>query len=166
MTTDLINEQLLSDDIYIDSSELKSGIDDILLVKLKDKFEGKTITSGYIIKDTIVIVGRSKYGKCIGNNKISYNVNYKTVLVSPVIGLNIDCYINNITKAGVVAYIKLNDYGKYEGSTFEDSPLLILIPLSRFEDKNININDKIKIEITAVRTKYNNKTIQIIGRPK
>lgn len=165
MKSDLISEQLLSDDIYIDSSELKSGIDSILLKKLKEKLEGKTITSGYVINDSIELINRSKYGKCMGNNKISYNISYKTKLVSPVIGLNIECYINSITKAGVVAYIKLDDYGDYEGNKFDDSPLLILIPLNRFDGKSIQENTKINIEITAVRIVYNNKTIQVIGRP-
>jgi len=165
MTMDLISEQLLSEDIYIDSSELNKNINDILTIKLKNKLEGKCISTGYIIKDTIDIVNRSKYGKCIGNNKIEYNINFKTVLISPVVGLKISCYIHNLTKAGVVAYIKLSDYGDYEGDEFEDSPLLILIPLNRFEDENIKVNTKIDIEITAIRIKYNNKTIQIIGRP-
>jgi DNA-directed RNA polymerase subunit E'/Rpb7 len=165
MKSQLISEQLLSDEIYIDSSELNMGIDAILLKKLKEKLEGKSITSGYVMKNSIVILNRSKYGKCVGNNKISYHINYKTRLVSPVIGLNIDCYINSVTKAGVVAYIKLDDFGDYEGNKFEDSPLLILIPLNRFEDKNIQENTKINIEITAIRIIYNNKTIQVIGRP-
>tara|TARA_B100000902_G_C27100343_1_gene808474 strand:+ start:48 stop:548 length:501 start_codon:yes stop_codon:yes gene_type:complete len=165
MKSELISEQLLSDEIYIDSSELKSGVDSILLKKLKEKLEGKSISSGYVMKDSIELINRSKYGKCTGNNKISYNISYKTNLVSPVIGLKIGCYINSVTKAGVVAYIKLDDYGDYEGNKFQDSPLLILIPLNRFEDKNIQENTKIDIEITAVRIIYNNKTIQVIGRP-
>lgn len=165
MKSDLISEQLLSDEIYIDSSELKSDIDSILLNKLKEKLEGKSITSGYVMKDSIVLINRSKYGKCMGNNKIAYNISYKTKLVSPVIGLEIECYVNSVTKAGVVAYIKLDDYGNYEGNKFEDSPLLILIPLNRFDGKSIQENTKINIEITAVRIIYNNKTIQVIGRP-
>ena len=42
-----------------------------------------------------------------------------------------------------MAYIKLDDYGDYEGNKFQDSPLLILIPLNRFEDKNIQENSRI-----------------------
>jgi DNA-directed RNA polymerase subunit E'/Rpb7 len=165
MKSELISVQLLSDEIYIDSSELKNSIDETLLMKLKEKFEGKSISCGYIMKDSIQVVNRSKYGKCVGNNKILYNISYKATLVSPVIGLKIQCYVNSITKAGVVAYIKLNEYGDYEGSKFKDSPLLILIPLNRFEDKNIQDNTKIEIEITALRIKYKHNTIQVIGRP-
>lgn len=164
MTMDLISEQLLSDSININSSEMNQNINDILTIKLKNKFEGKSISTGYIIKDTIDIVNRSKYGEC-NSGETNYNINFKTVLVSPVVGLKISCYVHNVTKAGVVAYIKLSDYGDYEGNKFEDSPLLILIPLNRFENENIQENTKIDIEITAIRIRYNNKTIQIIGRP-
>tara|TARA_Y100001958_G_scaffold129622_1_gene98244 strand:- start:8240 stop:8740 length:501 start_codon:yes stop_codon:yes gene_type:complete len=165
MTMDFISEQLLTeDDIYIDSSEMNQKFNDILTIKLKNKFEGKSISTGYIIKDTIDIVNRSKYGVCEGG-KSKYNINFKAVLVSPVVGLKISCYVHNVTKAGVIAYIKLSDYGDYEGNKFEDSPLLILIPLNRFEDENVQVNTKIDIEITAIRIRYNNKTIQIIGRP-
>lgn len=165
MKSDLISEQLLSDEIYIESSDLKLDINSILLSKLKGKLEGKNITSGYVMKDSIVLINRSKYGKCMGNNKILYDISYKTKLVSPVIGLEIECYINSITKAGVVAFIKLDDYGNYEGNKFEDSPLLILIPLNRFDGKSIQENTKINIEITALRIIGDHSTIQVIGRP-
>ena len=92
-------------------------------------------------------------------------MNYKTKVVSPVIGSIIACHVKNITKAGVVAYIKLSDYGDYDTNIFTESPLVILIPLNRFDDKSINSGDKIDIEITAMRIKYKNQTIQIIGRP-
>ena len=165
MKSELISEQILSDDeISIDCSEINSSVDSILTKKLKEKLEGNCITSGYVMKDSIELINRSKYGECY-KGKTRYNISFKTRLVSPVVGLNIECYINSITKAGVVAYIKLDDYGNYEGNKFEDSPLLILIPLNRFEGKNIQENTKINVEITAFRIMKNNKTIQVIGRP-
>jgi|TARA_B110000902_G_C13902600_1_gene434982 DNA-directed RNA polymerase subunit E'/Rpb7 len=165
MKSELISEQILTDEIYLNSDDINHDINGLINIKLKEKLEGKCINIGFIINNSILIINRSKYGKCVGDNKIKYIVNYKTKVVSPVIGSIIACHVKNITKAGVVAYIKLSDYGDYDTNIFTESPLVILIPLNRFDDKSINSGDKIDIEITAMRIKYKNQTIQIIGRP-
>jgi len=165
MTTELISEQILDEEIFLDSSDINDEINDILTIKLKDKLEGRCINSGFIIKNSIIIINRSIHGRCVGNNKIMYNIKFKTRIVSPILGSIISCYINNVTKAGVVAYIKLSDYDGLEGHLFTDSPLKILIPIKRFENTDINTGSKINIMITAKRIKYKNTTIQVIGRP-
>ena len=77
----------------------------------------------------------------------------------------INIIINSINKMGVIGYIKTKD-----SDTFEDSPLLVMVPKEYFIDSDLNFNDLLvnqKIDVVTVgsRTKYNTKNIQVIAKP-
>ena len=170
--TDIINDQILDDIIYLDSRDMNRDINTMLSIKLKNKLEGKCNSIGYILKDSIELINKS-IGKCIsidGKNKIEYTIKYKAKVLSPTKGSIINCYINSITKAGVVAYIKLNELIKTtditETSNISNSPMIILIPIARFQDNEIKNDMKLTIELTAIRIKFNNESIQAVGTPK
>ena len=85
----------------------------------------------------------------------------------------INCYIDNINKLGIVAYIKLSELIKStdininidnEIDTFSNSPLIIIIPETNIDDiTKYNKNDNINIKVVAIRIKYNSDKIQLIG---
>ena len=78
----------------------------------------------------------------------------------------IECYIDNINKMGVIAYIKLKDLVKdYKGeNVLKDSPLIIIVPLQLIDDiDELNIGQKIKVKVNASRLKFNAKQIQVVG---
>ena len=81
----------------------------------------------------------------------------------------IDCYVNNINKMGIIAYIKIDDEYRISDNNFDNSPLIIIIPNDIINEGNININDinieqKLQIEILGTRIKYRNEKIQVVGK--
>ena len=70
---------------------------------------------------------------------------------------------------GIIAYIKIPEKYRVNENNFENSPLIIIIPNDIINDNNININDinigqKLNIEILGSRIKYRNEKIQIVGK--
>ena len=175
MTLSYINIQKLNIKINIKPNELNKNINEIIFLKLKKKTEGICINVGYVIRNSIDIINKS-IGKIINlNNKsfIEYSINYSAIILSPNKDDIINCYIDNINKLGIVAYIKLSELIKStdininidnEIDTFSNSPLIIIIPETNIDDiTKYNKNDNINIKVVAIRIKYNSDKIQLIG---
>ena len=139
----------------------KKNIDKLLLYKLKNMYEKKCCSHGYIKEDSIEIVQRSQ-GKIrnIDNiSYISYEVNYKIDTFNPLKGDIIKCCVNNTTKMGTIGYYYEDD----KNYVLKTSPMLIIIPLSD-DTSNLNPDDKIDVEVLISKLKYNSEQIQVIGK--
>ena len=110
------------------------------------------------------------------NNKsvIQYIINYSAIIISPKENDIINCYIDNINKLGIIAYIKLSELVNTIDNisinldnsldSLINSPLIIIIPETDIDDiDKYNKNDNINIKVNAVRIKYNSDKIQLIG---
>ena len=103
------------------------------------------------------------------NNLIKYDISYKCNVISSNIGDKIECYVNNINKMGVIAYIRIDEEYRTSENNFENSPLIIIIPNDIINEGELNINDinveqKLNIEILGSRIKFRNEKIQIVGK--
>ena len=99
-------------------------------------------------------------------NKLVCKINFSVAIIQPGVEDIIECYIDNINKMGIIAYIKLKDIIEdYKGgNTLNDSPLIIIIPLQLIENiDTMNIGKKIKVKVNATRIKFNANQIQIVG---
>ena len=162
-----ISEQLLNTPLIMKPTDLGNDIDHIIEDKLKLKIEGRCHENGFIVKDSVAIINR-KMGKIVTNNRkseINYHVTYKAKIISPSEGDELNIYINNINKMGVIGYIKIKD-----SDTSDDSPLVVMVPKEYFDGSSRNLNDltigqQIDVEVLGHRIKYRAKNIQIIAKP-
>jgi hypothetical protein len=65
---------------------------------------------------------------------------------------------------GIVSYIKLK-----EGDSSEESPMVIMVPKDYFDKSIYNLNDinigqKLNVQVIGSRTKYRSEKIQIIAK--
>ena len=165
-----MTEQLLTSKLYLTPKDLNQPhIDNLALHKLKENVEGLCYKDGYIINDSVNILKRSIGEIVTKNNKrmIKYSITYKAKVISPSPGDEIESYVDNINKMGIIAYIRL---GKKENEKLEDSPLIIIIPKEYIDESQYNINDimngqKLTIQVIGERTKYKTDKIQIVARP-
>lgn len=164
-------KELLDITININIKDINKNINEIIHNKIKNKIEGVCIDSGYVIKDSINIVNKS-IGKVISiNNKsfIEYNIKYDARLLSPKKDNIINCYIDNINKLGIIAYIKLSEIVDIDENNIDtdldSSPFIIIIPEKEIKDiTKYNVGDNIDIMVIATRIKYQSDKIQIIGK--
>jgi len=157
-------KQLLTDTIHINPKDLNvKNINGLILVKIKQLRENKCNSVGYILKNSVNFINKTigKISTIDTYSKIVYNVRYECEVLNPSIGDDIECYINDISKMGIIAYIKLPNSEKL----FQNSPLIIVIPLEHVKHiEQYNINDEINIKVIASRIKFNSNKIQIIGK--
>jgi DNA-directed RNA polymerase subunit E'/Rpb7 len=162
-------KQLLTTNLNIIPSRINENIDTVIYSKLKNQLEGMCFQDGYVIPDTIEIVKRS-LGKIVNHNNqsfVRYSIQYTADIISPQAGDEINAYIQNITKMGVIAYIKL---GKSSFENLKESPLLIIIPREYFKDSVVNIDNlvgeqEIKVEVVGARVKFQSQQIQVVAKP-
>ena len=166
-----IIDQIIDCELYLEPYYCNNSNDDInniIIKKLKEKYEGLSYKTGYIFKGTIELI-RKSIGKIeIYNNEsiIKYNIKFKCKMMCPSEGDKIDVYVNNKNKMGLISYIKISEFNI---NNFEDSPLIIITPLeyinnSDYNINDININQKINIQILGKRIKYNSNKIQIVSK--
>ena len=163
--SDYEKEQLLTTTIQINASDIyrTKNIDGLIQYRLKEQLEGVCGKYGYVIHDSVSIVNRS-IGKAITHNeqsKIEYNLTYKMKVILPCESEIFTCKIDNITKMGIIAYMKMKD-----DNSIKDSPILFIVPQEYIED-DIDLYTKdqiINIEVLQKRIKYRTKQIQVVGK--
>ena len=115
------------------------------------------------IKNSVEMINKSlcKLESLDSNNLLTCKINFSVDMIRPETDDIIECYIDNINKMGVIAYIKLKDIIKdYEGGgVLKDSPLIIIIPLQLIDDiDELNIGQKIKVKNKCIKIKIQCKT--------
>ena len=164
-----INTQKLSEIINIEYNEINTkNLDQKIYNKLLEKVDNKCYKNGYILKNSIKMINKSlcKLENLDSENKLVCKTNFSVAIIQPGVEDIIECYIDNINKMGIIAYIKLKDIIEdYKGgNTLNDSPLIIIIPLQLIENiDTMNIGKKIKVKVNATRIKFNANQIQIVG---
>ena len=162
-------EEILTTTISIPINKLNNqNIDGIIRNKMKSMHENKCNSSGFVLKNSIEIINRS-IGQIIttqGCSSVDYNVTYKALILIPCKGDEYDCYVDSITKMGIIAFVKGYKTDDEEES-LQNSPLLIIIPRD-YIDSSIDISDyqisqKLRIRVLDSRSRYNSKQIQIVG---
>jgi len=164
-----INEQLITKTLYINCDIINKDIDNIIRNELNNKMENICNDEGFIIKGSISLIKRS-IGEIITNNNkssVKYITTFKCKVISPCEGDELESYVHNINKLGVISYIRL---GIKDVEKFEDSPIISITPNEYFEDSSLNIDDihigqLIKIKVIGTRSKYNSDKIQIVSKP-
>lgn len=165
MNSNNTSEQIYTTTVNIRSNKVVGDINKILLNHLKTHNEGKCNNDGFILLDSIKIIDRSIGEiKTINNNSyITYRLKYSTKILNISKNDKLECYINSITKMGLISYIKLTPE-----STIKNSPFIIITPKEFLPDgKDIaeyNSNDKINVIVTAYRIKFKSTNIQIISK--
>ena len=141
---DISIEEILSTTIQLNSSDIfkSRNIDGIILHKLK-KYEGKCNKNGYIVKDSTELIDR-QIGKIVNiDNKslIEYKINYKIKSIVPTKGDIYECIIKNITKMGLICYVK---YGELDD--LKNSPILVIVPKEYCDIEKQKRDSKIKVK--------------------
>ena len=157
---DLISEQIITINEYINSRDINNDINKVLYNKIKEQFGNKCHEAGYILKESIELIQRSIGTIQTINNQsiVSYIIKFKCKIININNDDKIDVIINNINKMGIISYYKIDKL-----TTLENSPILVIIPYEGIKNKNYNIGDKLNIIIKSSRIKHNSTQIQIIG---
>jgi len=155
----IYNEFQFTKCIEINTSTInRNNINDHILYRLNKIYNNKTNENGFIKKNSIKIISRSKgyYNPISFSPLIRFNVTYSCLICKP---LKDDIYqstIIGINKIGIISHVIDSD---------NNIPLNIIISKHNQNNKldNLNIDDKIWVKISAVKFSYNSNIIKTIG---
>ena len=145
----LITKKIIVPIIYVNANILQT-----LQKIIATEIEGKCIVEGYIKHNSVKVMTYSS-GLISGANVV-FEVIFECLVCNPVEGMNINCIVRNITKAGIRA--EINE---------EVSPLIIFIArdhhhLSQKFSK-IKDNEEIRARVIGQRFELNDKYISVIA---
>lgn len=147
---------LLNKSISLPFKYVGKNIDKILLKTLLE-LENKCNEDGYIRQNSIKILNYSS-GTLIGSN-VRFNVNFECDICNPSEGIELECKVVNISKAGIRAILNMeND---------EPSPLMVFIIRDHHYTNEVfnqyEENDIIKVKIIGSRFELNDDAVTVIG---
>ena len=160
-----ITNQIFNNNISLYPSDLNKDIDNIILKKLKKTYEGYCKDNCFILKNSINIINKSlgKIETHENKNIIKYDVKYSCDIISPTNGEEIEIIVHNITKMGIIGYIKIDEKYSKSDNPFDNSPLIVIVPEDKIDNINdINVGQKLKTEILNYRIKFRNEQIQVV----
>lgn len=153
-------KNVLQKKIHLSINEIGKQVKQNLETKLNNSLIGKCIPEGFIQPNSINIISYSS--GLIDGDTITYNVVFECMICNPVEGMNIECIVRNITKAGISADSLQEDDGY--------NPLNIFIARDHHYSDNYfnNIKEKQKITIIVIGSRFelNDKSIVVIGKLK
>lgn len=162
-----ICNQIFSNNISLYPTDLNKDINNIILNKLKSLYEGYCKDDCIILNNSINILNKSlgKIETHENKNVIKYNVKYSCDVISPTKGEQLNIKVHNINKMGIIGYINIDDKYNKSDNSFDNSPLLVMIPndeINSYNLNDINVGQMLKVEILGFRIKFRNDKIQTV----
>lgn len=156
-STSIYVKNIINNRVFLGINEVGNNLDEVILQKLKNNYEGKCSKEGFIKPNSIKLVTYSS--GLVKNGKISFDVVYECSICKPVEGMIINnCIVKNVTKAGIRAETKEKE---------EISPVIIFISRDHHyqntEFSTIKENDSIIVRVIGIRYELNDKYISIIA---
>lgn len=169
--SELYKNVILDEFIYLKAADLNNKIDDIILLKLQKKVEGKCIKIGYVMPNSVKIVLRSL--GIINNANFdgitTYKVKYTADICNPVIGQIVKCQVGNIDKSQTICYVDTPDTPTTKNMELsEKSPIEIYLfkhhHLGNTEFAQLQKGDIINVKIGGSKWEYRDKQIISIAQ--
>ena len=149
-------DSLLSKKVVLKITEIGKNIKQNLEKKIKNSIEGKCITEGFVRPNSLQV----KTYSCglVKDDHIEFIVVYKCDICNPVKGLEVECKVRNITKAGIHAEVKDQE---------DNVPITIFVARDHnYENKQFDTIEKdaiIGVRIIGMRFELNDPSITAIA---
>jgi DNA-directed RNA polymerase subunit E'/Rpb7 len=169
--SELYKNVILDEFIYLKAADLNNKIDDIILLKLQKKIEGKCIKIGYVMPNSVKIVMRSLgiINNANFDGVTTYKVKYTADICNPVIGQIVKCEVGNIDKSQTICYVDTPDTPATKNKELsEKSPIEIYLfkhhHLGNTEFAQLQKGDIINVKIGGSKWEYRDKQIISIAQ--
>jgi len=139
--------------VHIESRFLQKNIQQSLLLKLKQNFEGKCLSEGYISPNSITVINYSLGRINFVKGGVDYDVLFQSDICLPHPGQVFRAPVTLKSKIGIHAELR---------------PLEILIPrdihIGNAEFETVEVDQDIEFEVVGSQFKQQDKTIVVVGR--
>ena len=155
-SSNVYNIEMITTKVFLSIDQVGQNIKRNLERSISNNIEGKCIQEGYIKPNSVRVVSYS--AGVVTNVNVVFQTVFECMVCHPVEGLDVECVIKTVTKAGIHAEVTDID---------GNSPITIFIARDHhFNNKtfsNIKENDTIKATIIGIRFELNDPYICAIG---
>ena len=155
----LFTKSTIKKSLSIEPKYINNQLNDYILKRIRDNFEGKCLKFGYIKINSAKILKRS-IGSVLTSNfngNILYNIEFSVDVCNPLEGNIIDIVVKNINKMGILGSIPDE----------EETPLNILLARQHHIDNekflNLKEGEIIQGKIIGKRFEYGGDQISVIA---
>ena len=147
---------MLSKKVVLKITEIGKNIKQNLEKKIKYSIEGKCIVEGFIRPKTVEVVSYS----CglVKDDHIEFQVIYRCLVCNPIKDIEMECFVKNITKAGIHAEVRDNE---------DNVPITIFVARDHnYTNSMFDTIEKdmiIRVKIIGVRFELNDPSITAIA---
>lgn len=145
---------MLTRKIHLNFNSVGKNLKETLERKVRRDIEGKCSVEGFIKPDSIKILSYSS--GILVENHVMFEVIFECMVCCPVEGMHIKCNVQNITQAGIRAFVK-----------DDISPVIVYISRDHHYNNKyfstVKENDEITIKVIGQRYELNDPQVSVIG---
>lgn len=162
---------VLHDHIKLHARELGKNYRDVLLVKVRGSVEGKCTRHGYIVPNSVQLLGCS-CGRLDGsslNGDVVYEVEYQATVCNPPEKSVVQARVMNVNRFGILAHGGLTTVTEVAGER-QLNVLEIIVAkqgvalASDVDLDKVKIGDDLQVQILGKRFELNDTKITVIGK--
>ena len=147
---------MLSKKIVLKITEVGKNVKENLKRKIIHSIEGKCIMEGFVKPNTIDIISYS--AGLIKDDHIEFQIVYKCLICNPIKDFEVECFVNNVTKAGIHAVVKDNE---------DNIPITVFVArdhhITNPAFESVEEKNTILVKIIGTRFELNDTTITAIA---
>ncbi len=147
---------MLSKKVTLSIVEIGKNVKYNLEKRIKQSIEGRCIADGFIRPKTVEIVSYSS--GVIKDDHVEFQVIYRCLICNPVKDMEMDCVVNNVTKAGIHAFVKDDD---------DNTPVTVFVARDHHTTdqyfESVQEKDHIRVRIIGIRYELNDPSITAIA---
>lgn len=126
--------------IFIHANEINQNMEITISKKLKE-LEGRCLSVGYILKNSINMLERKTGIINSDCGKVNFNISFQMIVINPKINNLIPCRIIEVNKLGFLAQ------GGYNGISNDSYPLqIVLVKQNHNRDNTRNYDDFLELK--------------------
>lgn len=147
--------------IFLHANELNGNMEMTIAKKLKE-LEGKCLSVGYILRDSIEMLERKIGIINSDRGKVNFDISFQMIVINPKINNLIPCKIIEVNKIGYMAY------GGYDGEN--NYPLQIVLIKQKHNPNNtrnysefetLKKDDTILVKVLSTRCNFKDTYIKV-----
>ncbi len=147
---------MLSKKVVLSIVEIGKNLKYNLEKKIKYSIEGRCIAEGFIRPKTVEVISYSS--GTIKDDHVEFNVVYRCLVCNPIKDMKMECVVNNVTKAGIHAFVKDDD---------DNTPVTVFVARDHHTKDphfdSVQEKDKINVRIIGTRYELNDPSITAIA---
>ena len=152
--TSIYMMNMLTRKIHLNFNSVGKNLKETLEKKVRRDIEGKCSVEGFIKPNSIKVLSYSS--GILVENQVMFEVVFECMVCCPVEGMHIKCNVQNITQAGIRAFVK-----------DDISPVIVYISRDHHYNNKyfstVKENDEITIKVIGQRYELNDPHVSVIG---